>query len=165
MGYLNTITQYPYLVDKDPFTYAELGETWLDSVPKGWQQVFFSTLDEINEILGKSRVPLAALLFHQVKEKFGRLVIYWGLNTDEFKVPDGIYERIDTLITALENTTGMLCHACGKQAEFLSTGWVLPYCRECAEQWTKESNERHGSNYAVENDFTTIRKERTNVTR
>lgn len=64
---------------------------------------------------------LYTISFSQVKEKYGTLRIYLNSSTDD------VYEIVDKYEDLSYNT----CINCGKPAEYISQGWISPYCEDC----------------------------------
>ena len=60
----------------------------------------------------------------QIKEKFGYLRWYDNGCTERW------YSEILPKYEALSERT---CIRCGKKAAFISTGWISPWCEECAQ--------------------------------
>lgn len=151
--------KYPYLANNGNIPYAEPGDTFLDCVPEGWRTQFFKTMDCINEVITEYGFHPERFQFLQVKEKFGELRIYWEFNGEEVGEvrADGIREYISLLIEELADKTRKICHKCGKPATLLSTGWVLPYCGECAAKHNAECNVRHKTWFTVEQTFQPIK--------
>jgi hypothetical protein len=130
------LTKYPYLKDSDPNGYAEPGETWLDSVPTGWRDLFFKTLDSLNNLLDNFNIPRDKIVFLQVKEKYGALRVYWSFE-DFIESDINWYMTISDLFTALEQETEKTCNVCGAPATWKSLSWILPWCDECKESIIK----------------------------
>lgn len=151
--------EYPYLQDRDnAIPYPEPGDTILSCVPKGWQKLFMKYMDCINELFIENDVRRGAFHFDQVKEKFGSLRIYWHVEydcADEMTV-DRLQDGCSALIDDLETESGSICVECGEPATLQSTGWVLPYCRACAERLNAAANERHKTNYTVEQTYNSL---------
>lgn len=149
-------TKFPFLESED-IPYKEPGETWLQSVPEGWQPMFLEMCQNIVKACEAHNYPATKVTFLQVKEKFGALRVYWHLEGDENHSKD-LYDKIDALIENAEQRSYNMCHVCGKEADWHSTGWVLPYCDACARAWNARANERHKTNYALESAFRPISK-------
>ena len=100
-------------------------------MPPGWKTAFGERLcDEITEIL-KEYNYLDKYRVVQVKEKFGQL--RWYDNGS----PDGAYEKINDVLAKYEHLSERTCVMCGKPATKISTGWISPYCDECAAKLKK----------------------------
>lgn len=96
--------------------------TELDQMPTGWRKKFgIKMCKEIKRELKKYGY-LRKYRIMQIKEKYGTL--RWYDNGS----PDGcVYPIIDKY----ENISYHTCIECGKPANYLSTGWISPYCKNC----------------------------------
>jgi hypothetical protein len=150
---VNLLDKYPFLKDNDPNTYAEENETWVDSLPRGWQGLFISMCRELVDFLNINGYKATDIEFHQVKEKFGYANIYWG-NEIEDQV---VRERLREIIETFEYATRTMCHNCGKVALYYSTGWVLPYCKKCADDWLQDYNGRYNNRDAFRVHFRALK--------
>lgn len=149
----NYLSDYPWL-DSEDIPYREPNETWLDSVPKGWQPLFLALCKQIKENLVFYKVPLDKFAFDQVKEKYGELRIYWHIDSRNSKV----YENISSLIDQAEIRSKDLCSVCGEPATHMSTGWVRPFCLKCAQAGIAAANARHKTNWTVADSFREIKR-------
>lgn len=107
----------------DRFDYSS---TLLDEIPTGWKINFGDQMcNDIQDVLDKRG---CANQFHiiQIKEKFGSLRIYVD------PLPGDCLKEIREVITQYEIKSAETCCECGKPAEYMSTGWICPYCKECA---------------------------------
>lgn len=99
-----------------------------------WPRGTEATLEDIcacvgpgwKDILTKLVTDLEAMgwdgTIHQVKEKFGGLRFYIGLDTDE------IFDRINQA----EAESFKVCETCGKPGEPTSNhGWIKTLCSKC----------------------------------
>ena len=99
--------------------------TELDDLPDGWREAFGEKMcEEIQAELDKND-PAGEIYIIQLKEKWGRMEMYMSSYTSN--LPDIIEKYGDKS----ENT----CIGCGKKATLLSTGWVSPWCKECAQKY------------------------------
>lgn len=125
------VEKHPYLIPTYEYTGMPLYDydysfTFLDDMPPGWKTAFGERMcDEITEIL-KEYNYLDKYRVVQVKEKFGQL--RWYDNGS----PDGAYEKINDVLVKYEHMSEVTCVMCGKPATKMSTGWISPYCDECA---------------------------------
>lgn len=126
------VEKHPYLIPTDEYTSKPLdnydySSTLLDDMPPGWKIAFGERMcDEITEIL-KQYDYLDKYKVVQVKEKFGQLRWY-----DDGSLPDGEYGKINDVLMKYEHLSERTCVCCGKPATKMSTGWISPYCDECA---------------------------------
>lgn len=116
---------YPFLSPIDWFTCTQLSKkhphyydsTVLDDIPRGWKKAFGLQLAyDIKKELKEKHIK--DYYIFQVKEKFGALRWYDNYSLDCLKK----YEKLS------EET----CCVCGKHATMISTGWICPYCTDCA---------------------------------
>ena len=120
------IEEYPFLKLKynldDMLTY-----TWLDDMPIGWRIAFGEQLcKEIKEELIKNN-ELDSYKIIQIKEKFGGLRWY-----DNSGLPG-----MQFIIAKYEALSEKTCINCGKPANWISKGWISPYCDDCATKQAK----------------------------
>ena len=133
------VTKYPFLEarnvwdDKPP---EDNLQTWLDDMPNGWRVRFGNAMCEsIKEDLldGGGEEALRDYRLVQVKEKFGRLRWYSNWTTDP----------LEDTISYYEDLSWHTCIRCGKRSKYYTTGWIAPYCEDCA----KAIHERHLKTY------------------
>lgn len=139
--------QYPFLIPWNRFTGKLITEsmerydwswTELDSMPDGWRKAFgIQMCDEIRESLVEVN-DLNRWRIVQMKEKYGRLLIYDNGAMVGCRVHD-----IERKYEALSEKT---CVVCGKPATRITLGWICPYCDDCCppvgyesiDEWFKE---------------------------
>ena len=98
--------------------------TELDEMPPGWRKAFGEQMcEEIMEELKASNM-IDTYMVLQIKEKFGMLRWY----------DNGFTKKGFDIISKYEDMSKRICIACGKPATLISTGWISPWCDECAEQ-------------------------------
>lgn len=121
------VERHPYLLPRNRFT-GEVPEdydwTWteLDDMPRGWRIAFADEMcDRITEVLKKAGY-LKKYRIAQIKEKWGRLCWY------DSGAPEGVHE----IIYGYERKSESICICCGKPAQWISRGWISPYCVVCA---------------------------------
>ena len=124
--------KYPFLIPRNVFT-DEIPEgydysyTRLDDFEPGWKISFGEQLcEELKEALEKANY-LEEFRFTDIKEKWGTLHLYnFGCNQESWDV-----------IHKYEKASRYICGHCGKPATKVSTGWIYPYCDECADKFAK----------------------------
>ena len=96
--------------------------TWADDLPSGWRKAFGDMMfEEIDEVLKRTN---SKIYIEQIKEKFGELRFYC-------QAPREVQDIINDYSTLSEN----ICIFCGKpDVPMISTGWMLPKCKECFER-------------------------------
>ena len=91
-----------------------------DAMPKGWRDAFGKQyLEELGAQL-KKEGNLKSFRIMQIKEKYGTLRVYVGSASKE------VYKIIDKYEALSYHT----CIDCGKPADFISGGWICPYCKD-----------------------------------
>lgn len=67
-----------------------------------------------------------------VKEKYGTLRIYYTIAN----------ETLEEIAERYEELSKYTCIRCGRPASWMSKGWIVPYCNECAAEEfdTREKN-------------------------
>lgn len=111
----------PEAVPEFDYEYTEL-----DTMPQGWRIAFGEQLCEElkQELLGAGgQKALDAYRITDIKEKFGYLRWYDNGCTERW------FREILPKYEALSERT---CIHCGKPATLISTGWISPWCDECA---------------------------------
>ena len=99
--------------------------TELDDMPEGWRIAFGEQMcDEILEEL-KAHNFVDKYRICQIKEKYGGLRWYDNGGTEK------LYNEI---IPKYEKMSYKTCIHCGKPATKVSTGWISPWCDDCAKE-------------------------------
>lgn len=116
---LDWIEKYPLQIIHFPTYYTEL-----DSMDKGWREAFgMNFCKDLKKAL--IRTGGYKLLFGfrilQIKEKYGRLEVYCI----------GYNDEINKVISKYSKLSEKTCIRCGKQATWISKGWISPYCDDC----------------------------------
>ena len=90
-------------------------------IPSGWEDLTRKALVAIMK-LAQSKSIYDDFDIIQVKEKYGRLVIYVSH-----------YDKdIEEIIKLYGDMSEKICSECGKKATMMTVGYILPYCSECA---------------------------------
>ena len=129
------VEKYPFLAFKEydfdtdsyyiPDDY-DYESTWLDGLPDGWVKAFGEDLcRELKEALDEYNYTDKYIIV-QTKEKFGQARIY------DNGIPEGC--RAWDVIRKYERLSEVTCCKCGKPATKISTGWICPWCDDCAEE-------------------------------
>ena len=163
------LEKYPWLTPRNRWT-DEIVEdydytyTELDTMPEGWRIAFGDRMvEEIDQELKKfNYVDNYRIL--EIKEKWGGLRWY-----------DSGYPRdskIGKIIQKYEELSFKTCICCGKPAEWMSKGWISPYCTACADKSLEHKNDVFKSLWknepeklavlkkgAIEDNFTKIEEE------
>lgn len=116
--------------------------TELDDMPEGWRIAFGDQLlEELKDELVKANY-LNDYRITQIKEKYGMLRIYDAGCTEKW------YREILPKYVELSKHT---CILCGEPAQWISRGWISPYCDKCAREISEENKYHTGeyTNYFV----------------
>lgn len=93
----------------------------LDALDKGWMRKFGIRLcDDVKAQLKKDNM-LYSFRITQIKEKFGGLRFYFS---------HGSRDMYD-LISRYESESYKTCITCGRDAKYMTKGWISPYCENC----------------------------------
>lgn len=97
---------------------------WGD-IPLGWRRAFGQEwLDDIDKIYCKLSLEEQKDFFPvQLKEKFGSFRQYWST----------YYEELDDVLEKYEALSTTYCIVCGAPATAWTTGWIMPVCKQCAD--------------------------------
>lgn len=106
---------------------------YVDDVPPGWRNILLETFRKIDKVL-KEKNLLETYKIVQVKEKYGYGRIYDNVVDDD----------IAKIISEFEHVTAMTCCECGKPAEWISNGWICPWCSECKEKLKRDGTPTFG---------------------
>lgn len=129
------IERYPFLLPRNRFTGKVVADydysfTELDDMPDGWRKAFGEQMcEELREALIIAE-RLDEYRISDIKEKFGFLHWYDFGNTQEG------YD----VISKYEKLSKRICISCGKPATKISTGWISPYCDDCADKISSYEN-------------------------
>lgn len=124
------LEKYPWLTPGyigviEPEEAYNYGDTWLDSLPGGWRIAFGDQMiEELDQLLKKYNIKDYTI--YQIKEKWGALRWY-----DSGFSKEG-YKEYNDWLCKYENLSERTCILCGKPAEYLTRGWIVPVCRSCA---------------------------------
>jgi hypothetical protein len=96
-------------------------------VPTGWIDLVDELMIQIEDELKYCKVP-ESFTIDQVKEKFGGLRVYSGIN--EF-YDDDDFSVIDLLIKFFENESFSICEVCGKKGKLTNKNhWLKTLCED-----------------------------------
>lgn len=123
--------KYPFWKSHNVWTGKFLGYefTWYDDIPQGWRIAFGKQLsDDIKAAYKKDKKAnpklkwADALMWTQIKEKWGRLCLYATATSNIYAV-----------LEHYEELSEKYCIACGAPAEYQTSGWIIPLCERCFE--------------------------------
>lgn len=121
------VRKFPFLKPADDERY-DFEWTYLDDIPEGWKKAFGEQMcAEIAECLREHHREDGFEIL-QAKEKYGSLRLYTGGGPSE----------LDDIIGKYEELSAKTCVGCGKPAEYISIGWIAPWCGDCAMENAKE---------------------------
>jgi hypothetical protein len=124
--------KYPFLIPRNVWT-GQISDgydyswTLLDDFEPGWRIAFGEQFcEELKEALAKANY-VDDFRLTDIKEKWGALHIYnFGCNQEAWDV-----------IHKYEKLSKYTCGRCGASATKVSTGWIYPYCSDCADKFAK----------------------------
>lgn len=104
--------------------------TELDAMPKGWRKCFgIQMCKEIKKaLLEDGRKTLKQYRIDQIKEKFGDLRWY----------DTGGNRQTEKVIAKYGYISYRTCIECGRPAEYVTNGWIEPYCERCIPENKKD---------------------------
>lgn len=132
------IKRYPFLLPRNIWNGYMLDHydytfTLADEIPDGWRIAFGDQmLEEIRDECIKCNY-LDQYTIIEIKEKFGALRLYTG------PVPSN--SRLSEIAYKYEAMSEKICIECGEPAKYISTGWISPYCKNCAQKIANEHNQ------------------------
>ena len=119
-------------------SYTELG-----ALDKGWRKAFgiYICKDLKRALLADGgRKRLKKYGIDQIKEKYGELCWY----------DHGGNEETNKIIAKYTYISRHTCITCGKSADYVTKGWVEPYCKEHLPEWVDPNNEEQVYTYYTE---------------
>ena len=121
--------------------------TELDAMPDAWRKLFgIQMCKELKESMLRTggRKLLKRYRITQIKEKYGSLCWY----------DMGSTEEVQKIIAKYEYISGRTCISCGKPADYITRGWVEPYCEHCLpDHIDKDDDEQVIKFYTKENPW------------
>lgn len=101
---------------------------WLYLIPPGWEEIGRKMIAECEAINPSYQIE-------DMKEKWGelRVVSYiQDYNDNEWFLPSCNDKEIEEIENKYIKQSRKTCCACGAPATKMSTGWILPWCDNCA---------------------------------
>ena len=96
------------------------GDGWYELIVKVCNRLEFEGLQKIVE-------------FGQIKEKFGRLTIYFDLKEGYDVIPDKAWE----IVSEAASASLITCEWCAEPAELRNGSWLHVLCDKCEEKYEK----------------------------
>ena len=136
--------RYPWLRISNRWTgeYVEGAEgTELDLMPKGWRKAFGEQMcEEVNnELMTWLQEDRKRFRITDIKEKWAHLCFYTNLTSPHLNQIIGKYSLISRFT----------CINCGEPAHWITRGWYMPYCQECADEQMQHIN----NSYSAQTDW------------
>lgn len=121
------IERYPWLKVTNRWTGEYIEDydgTELDAMPSGWRAAFGEQMcAEIHqELMTWPREQQEKFRITDIKEKWAHLCFYTNLVSPE----------LVAIIDKYTNLSKKTCIQCGKPAHWITRGWYMPMCHECA---------------------------------
>lgn len=113
------------LAKEFPDQFRKEGTPCWSDCPDGWVPL-------VREVMQKVKDHGVKLKWHQIKEKFGTLRMYEGLETNS--PSSNIYDWI----SKAERESGKTCEVCGKPGKTVNMGWLFTLCLEHKKERKKE---------------------------
>lgn len=145
------IEKYPWLRISNRWTgkYVEGTEgTELDLMPSGWRKAFGEKMcEEINdELMTWPQEDREKFRITDIKEKWAHLCFYTNLVSHHLVQITDKYSLISRLT----------CIHCGGPARWITKGWYMPYCQECAEEQMQHVNSAYSTSSDWDAEFIDI---------
>lgn len=128
------IERYPFLRPKNVWT-GEVDEdydysyTLLDNLPDGWRKAFGAQLIEDLRVILEKGDYLHEYTIAQIKEKWGALRWY------DFGIPTKVAEEYNEWEKKYVRLSEKTCIHCGLPSTHKTTGWIMPVCDACGEEY------------------------------
>lgn len=121
-----------WLMERYPFIRGDGYHTDYNLILPGWQKAFgLDLLEEIREALVRYNIPLNALHFSDIKEKYGELRMYADFDFD-FDFPDEAWKEINNIIDDYSVVSRNVCIYCGRPDSGITKDrWIEPICESC----------------------------------
>ena len=114
-------------------------ECALSGVPPGWTRSFMPNL--IDELFGTLGSYADEIMFYQIKEKYGQLVVYWNFPDKAYYTEEDC-NNVDELIPVVQNIIDKYakiskntCIVCGHTTTHITTGYIVPMCDHCEDKF------------------------------
>lgn len=125
--------RYPFWTARNVWDGRKLGYrfTQYDQIPCGWRKAFGKQLTkDIAAALRKAKANGCedpTIHWQDIKEKWGCLCLYASAP-----------QEVMDVLERYEDISGGYCISCGKPAEYMTKGYILPFCERCFDGYVKE---------------------------
>lgn len=111
----------------------------------GWFDIIWELSEKIEVI--EKKYGHTFVIVQQVKEKFGGLRFYTGINENSFDSNGELYDWADEatdeiykLIQEYEEKSYTICEVCGKKGKTTNYGWIQVLCTSCEKEYKEKNN-------------------------
>lgn len=134
------VTEFPFLRMYGDYS------TEMDGMPDGWRVAFgYTMLVEIKKYLDgiaesyevDEQTVYDSFEIIQIKEKYGSLRLYCGF---DIECQWGNHEKLNDIIRKYEELSKQFCYNCGMPTKYITQGWNLYICEDCAEVMRKSGS-------------------------
>lgn len=115
----------PHALDGGNIPGYDYSYTFADSYPDGWKHVARKYFARIGKVLARYG-ETGSFTITDAKEKYGEARLYY------YGCSEKCASEIDDIIRDFEDETGHTCCNCGRKADVVTYGYVLPFCNGCA---------------------------------
>lgn len=128
--------KYPVMFGERRMPVTQTCMCWGFEIGKGWYRILAELCEKLDVIYQETGI---AVVFTQVKEKYGTARFYYDVNTlkENIKNIDKWYDMISMLVDEAESQSAYYCDVCGKyiESDELRTicicGWYYGTCKKC----------------------------------
>jgi hypothetical protein len=114
--------RFPWFVSKNLFSgIVYEGEEFPCECDEGWMPLIYEFLQKLEDLYRENGADVNELIFYQIKEKYGGLVIYLGNYID----------GVSDLVTEYEYKSLHICEICGESGKLSARGgWYKTLCEK-----------------------------------
>jgi len=129
--------------------------SWQDKLEQDFPNIDFITLPSTGQgwetIIRQACVKLQLLsqtfnvvfIVNQIKEKYGTLRMYVDMRCSEHDLGEYDADIIDDIaqdiVATAETSSRYICEVCGKFGQLYPGGWYIVRCKECYEEYCKQT--------------------------
>jgi hypothetical protein len=89
-------------------------------------------LEDFANAMAEDGLDMNEVRIIDVKEKFGSLRWYWGFTKNS--------KKLSNITRLYENVASAFCAKCGAHPVMMTSGYILPLCEHCMEEWKANSD-------------------------